>query len=88
MQSNPQNRQPRPEVTPTVAEKPVHGIVTDCLRLNVRKEPEIDAEVVTVIPALSKVTVDLDASTETFYKIRTAVGVEGFCMKKFIAIRR
>ncbi len=64
------------------------GVVTDCLKLNVRKDPDGDADVLVVINALSEVTVDMDASTDEFYKVRTAAGIEGFCMKKYIALKR
>lgn len=62
------------------------GIVTNCLYLNVRKRPDINADVAVVIDALTQVCVDLDASTEDFYKVRTSDGVEGFCMKKYITL--
>lgn len=58
------------------------GIVTDCLYLNVRKLPDINADVAVVIDAPTQVCVDLDASTEDFYKVRTSDGVEGFCMRR------
>ena len=64
------------------------GIVTDCLYLNVRKLPDINADVAVVIDALTQVCVDLDASTEDFYKVRTSDGVEGFCMRKYIALSK
>lgn len=64
------------------------GIVTDCLYLNVRKLPDINADVAVVIDALTRVCVDLDASTEDFYKVRTSDGVEGFCMRKYIALSK
>ena len=93
MQNNSQNRTPRPDVKEAatklpVQEKPFIGVVTDCLRLNVRAEPDADAEVVTIIDCLSQVTVDLDASTEEFCRVRTPDGIEGFCMKKYIHLRR
>ena len=53
------------------------GIVTDCLYLNVRKRPDINADVAVVIDALTQVVVDLDASTEDFYKVATSDGIEG-----------
>ena len=59
------------------------GIVTDCLYL-----PDINADVAVVIDALTQVCVDLDASTEDFYKVRTSDGVEGFCMRKYIALSK
>lgn len=64
------------------------GIVTNCLYLNVRKRPDINADVAVVIDALTQVVVDLDASTEDFYKVRTSDGVEGFCMRKYIALSK
>ena len=64
------------------------GVVIDCLKLNVRKEPSGDAEVLAIIDALSKVTVDMDASSGAFYKVCTAAGVEGFCMRKYIALKK
>ena len=64
------------------------GIVTDCLYLNVRKRPDINADVAVVIDALTQVVVDLDASTEDFYKVATSDGIEGFCMKKYITLSK
>lgn len=64
------------------------GVVTECVRLNVRKTPALDGEVVSTINCLTDVVVDLEDSTDEFYKISTAAGVEGFCMKKYIDLRR
>lgn len=66
----------------------VTGVVTDCLKLNLREEADPDANVVTVIPALAEVVIDMEASTDSFYKVCTAAGIEGFCMRKYIAIRK
>lgn len=66
----------------------ISGVVTDCLRLNVRKEPSPDGKVLAVIDTLSEVVVDINSPSETFYKVCTAAGIEGFCMKKYIALRR
>lgn len=65
----------------------VAGVVTDCLRLNIRKEPSPNGEVLTVIDALSEVMVDINGSSDAFYKVCTIAGIEGFCMKKYIALR-
>ena len=73
----------------TVEETPIvekHGVVTDCVRLNVREAPSINAEVVCEIDCSSDMIVYEEESTEEFYKVCTAAGVEGFCMKKFITI--
>lgn len=64
------------------------GVVVDCLRLDIRKTPSSDGEVVDVIGCLTDVVVDLGFSTDEFYRIITPTGVEGFCIKKYIAIRR
>lgn len=69
-----------------VKETFVNGVVTDCLRLNVRREPNLDSEVLAVIDLLSEVVVDVSASTNEFYKITTVAGIEGFCLKKHIAL--
>ena len=64
----------------------VIGTVEGCELLNVRSKPEADAEIVTVIPVDSIVTVsDVNASPD-FYKVLIG-DLEGFCMKKFIKIK-
>lgn len=62
------------------------GVVTECVKLNVRKEPSTEADVVTTLPIATEVMVDIFESTEEFYKVTTGAGVEGYCMKKFINI--
>ena len=64
------------------------GVVTDCVKLNVRKEASPDAEILATIDFFSEVMVDLDASTDEFYKVFIPAGIEGFCMKKYIALNR
>lgn len=64
----------------------VVGVVTNCQRLNVRKEPDADSEVVTVISQLEEVVIDTNRSTEEWYAVCLVSGIEGFCMKKFIVI--
>ena len=66
--------------------EPKKGVVTDCLRLNVRKEPDSEAEIIGQITAATKLVVYENESTDEFYKICTYSGIEGFCMKKFISI--
>ena len=74
------------EITPD----PVVATVVNCTKLNVRKEAAKDSEVVCVIAKDTELTVDLDASTDTFYKVYTnnkEVLVEGYCVKEFISIK-
>lgn len=65
------------------------GTVTGCVKLNVRKEPKKDADVLCVIDSGKEVTLDTSSEEtyEDFYKICTPAGIEGYCMKKFITIK-
>ena len=73
------------EVEPEVAETAKEGFV-DCRKLNVRAEPSTDAEVVCVISEGTELLIDEPESTDEFYKICTAAGVEGYCMRKFVTV--
>ncbi|MDE6019781.1 MAG: SH3 domain-containing protein [Ruminococcus sp.] len=64
------------------------GVITDCLKLNVREKPDKNSEVVAIVNRLDKLNVYLDASTDEWYAVRTASGIEGFSMKKYISIMR
>lgn len=101
--SKPAKRAPRPEsqepvintVEPVQKEeevatpkKPITGVVANCFNLNVRTGPSKDFDVICEIPSDSEVEIDESESFEDFYKICTASGVEGFCMKKFIEVRK
>lgn len=78
----------KPEAAVTEKKPAVTGVVADCLELNVRRAPSLKANVAAVIPALTEVTIDLDGSNGEFYKVTTPDGIQGFCMKKYIAVRR
>ena len=65
---------------------PVTGVVSGCKKLNVRKSPTLLADVVCKLNENSKVEINEDDSTVEFYKVCTASGVEGYCMKKFITV--
>lgn len=60
------------------------GVVANCAKLNVRSKPSTNGDVVTVLDTKVEVTIDVDASTDEWFKIRTANGVEGYCMRKFV----
>lgn len=88
-----QEIEPNPEVVEpeaVVASAPeivaVKGVVSGCSALNVRSKPASNAEVLSTIPCATEVIVDETESTDDFYKIYTAAGVEGFCMKKYITV--
>ena len=62
------------------------GIVSDCKKLRVRNNPELDSDVICEIEAGSIVEIDEVNSTEEFYKVCTETGIDGYCMKKFIKV--
>lgn len=70
------------------AARNVIGVVTDCLKLNIRKKQSKDSRVVTVVTCLDELEVDMGDSNDDWYAVCTAAGIEGFCMKKFVAIRQ
>lgn len=63
------------------------GEVFDCAKLNVREEPRSDAKVACVIDVGTEVMINEADSTDEFYKICLVSGIEGYCMKKFIAVK-
>lgn len=66
----------------------VIGVVTDCLKLNIRQRPYKDSEVVAIAECLDELSIDIEASTNDWYAVCTVAGIEGFCMKKFVAVRQ
>ena len=73
-------------IVPPIEDLVLKGVVIPS-RLNVRKQPSKDSEVLEVITKNSEVEIGLDGETDTFYKVRTKSGVEGYCMKEFISIK-
>ena len=74
---------PEPVVEP---ENRKFGKVSNCKKLNIRKLPSRDAEIVSELIEGSEVMIDEKESTALFYKICTEHGIEGFCMKDFIKV--
>lgn len=66
--------------------EPVYGVVHNCEKLNVRKRPSKDSEIVFVLNEGSEISIDEENSTEEWYSITHVSGVEGFCMKQFVSI--
>lgn len=65
---------------------PLRGVVVNCNRLNVRASADPEARVLCTIEALDEVMIDESKTTDEFYNVYTETGVEGYCMKKFIAV--
>lgn len=89
---------PEPEVAPevvsevdeaeetVVAQTVMEGVISDCAKLNIRSAPSMDAEIVTVLYAGTKLMIDPEQVDDDWYSICTLHGIEGFCMKKFVTI--
>ena len=78
---------PMPEVDPVVEpEIRKFGKIIGCKKLNIRKLPSRDAEIVSELIEGSEVMIDEKESTALFYKICTEHGIEGYCMKNFIKV--
>lgn len=72
---------------PQIAPKEyAYGKVVGCKKLNIRVAPNAMATVAKTINKGSDVIIDETESTDDFYKICTESGLEGFCMRQFIAI--
>lgn len=63
----------------------VEGEVVKCMKLNVRKNPKKDADILRVITVNTRIKIDMDKSNKTWYKL---ANVDGYVMKEFIEINK
>lgn len=75
-------------VAETVETKPipktVTGIIANCAKLNIRAAAKADAEILTVLTVGTEVKIDAKKSNRDWFKVCTAAGIEGYCMRKFV----
>lgn len=62
--------------------------VVTCERLNIREAPNAKAAVLCVVTEGEELMIAPDESTDDWYGVYTKAGVEGFCMKKFTALKK
>lgn len=74
-----------PEVLTT--EEPLTAVVVGCAKLNVREEPTPKATPVAVIDASNEVVVYDSESFGNYYKVCTASGIEGYCVKDYLELK-
>lgn len=67
--------------------EPIFGNVTNERRLNIRKAPNIDSEVLYVEKPGAELMIDLNYSTEEWYSVYNNAGVNGFCMKEYVVLK-
>lgn len=69
------------------SERPERGIVVGCQQLNLRKNPSFDSEIRCVLMVGQEVIVNSDrGTTDFFYPVYTAAGIEGYCAKEYISL--
>ena len=88
----PEKKQPEKPVTPVTpaqeVKKPAKtGVVVNCTKLRIRKQPTLKAAIVAEIPVGTEVQIFDEQSTRDFYRVRTAKGTYGFCVNEFIDIK-
>ena len=76
------SEEPVEEPEAQVSEK-VRGIVR-CIRLNIRKEPNLDSTKIGCLKTGDELILDLSGSTDRWYKVSTDSGLNGYCVKEFI----
>lgn len=74
--------EPVEEVAPQP--KPVIGVVSGCSKLNIRKNPSPDSEILCAVNEGSKLLIDETTSTLEWYAVCTEAGFDGFCMKAYV----
>ena len=65
----------------------VTGVVANCGKLNVRVAPNPMADIVCVLNAQTEVVINVAESTDDWFSICTAAGIEGYCMRQYIDAR-
>lgn len=63
------------------------GVVVKCSKLFVRTEPTRDCNPAGVINENDEVIIDVENSTDDYYKIVTTEGLEGYCLKTYIEMK-
>ena len=64
----------------------VKGVVSNCSKLNVRRSPSIDSEVVCVIDKGSEVTISDFSNDGDWYNVTLPNGKTGYSMQKYVSI--
>ena len=74
------------EETTKEADSTVVGYVSGCLKLNIREEGYLGANVVCVVPEKTALLIEVAESNDEWYKVYTETGMEGFCMKQYVTL--
>lgn len=72
---------------PVAEPEMVKGVVANCAKLNVRAEPKVTADVVCVLDNSSEININVAKSNKDWFAVCTAIGAEGYCMRKFVNVK-
>ena len=75
-----------PSIENNVENNEVIGKISGFEKLYVRKEASKDSEPVGIVTDKDDLSIDVDHSTDDFYKVITSNGLEGYCVKEFVKI--
>lgn len=68
-------------------DEPLVGKVAGCKRLNIRSKPSKESEPVCVVEEGTVLMIDVNAIIpKEWFKVYTEAGIEGYCVREFIAI--
>ena len=76
-----------PKETEVVEDKIEQRGIVNCPRLNLRKEPNINSKVITIL--LQNLTVIINDKVNDFYNVTVYIGdsiFNGYCMSKYITL--
>ena len=68
--------------------KTAEGIIANCSKVNIRKEPVKGDNVISVLEAGAKVTIIVEDGNPDWYKVVIKGKKTGYCMKKFISVKQ
>lgn len=74
------------EIEDAVEEETVVGVVIGCEKLNIRKGPAINSDVLCTVPVNAVLVIDVNESTNEWYSVITESGCNGYCMKKYVRV--
>lgn len=83
------NSSPEVEMQEVVTEEPkalLKGTVTDCFKLNIRKKPTLNSDVVSVVNLNASLDINESKSTMDWWFVADEDGNSGYCMKQYVKI--
>ena len=74
------------ETTPITEPKFSKGVVSNCVKLNIRKAPDKTAPVIGVVNVGAELKINIFESSDSWYKVTTKNKKNGYCMVDFVTL--